>query len=53
MKGISIGGVAGGASSAARLRRLDDDAELIFERDEHSSFTICSLLDQLEVSMIA
>lgn len=30
---VIIGGVAGGASAAARLRRLDEDAEIIlFER---------------------
>lgn len=29
MKVIIVGGVAGGASCAARLRRLDEDAEII------------------------
>ncbi|WP_286677852.1 FAD-dependent oxidoreductase, partial [Candidatus Aquicultor secundus] len=39
-----VGGVAGGASAAARLRRLDEDAEIIlFEKDEHISFANCGL----------
>lgn len=43
-KTLIIGGVAGGASAAARLRRLDEDAEIIlFERDEHISFANCGL----------
>jgi len=33
-KVLIVGGVAGGASAAARLRRLDEDVEIImFERD--------------------
>lgn len=41
---IIIGGVAGGASTAARLRRLDEKAEIImFERDEFISFANCGL----------
>jgi CoA-disulfide reductase len=41
---IIVGGVAGGASAAARLRRLDENAEIImFERDEHISFANCGL----------
>lgn len=41
---LIIGGVAGGASAAARLRRLDETAEIImFERDEHISFANCGL----------
>ncbi|MBP2633678.1 MAG: CoA-disulfide reductase [Firmicutes bacterium] len=41
---LIIGGVAGGASAAARLRRLDERAEIImFERDEHISFANCGL----------
>lgn len=44
MKVLIIGGVAGGASAAARLRRLDEDAEIIlFEKDEHISFANCGL----------
>ena len=41
---IIIGGVAGGATAAARLRRLDEKAEIImFERGEHISFANCGL----------
>lgn len=41
---LIVGGVAGGASAAARLRRLDESAEIImFERDEHISFANCGL----------
>ncbi|MDO5037469.1 MAG: FAD-dependent oxidoreductase [Tissierellia bacterium] len=44
MKYIIIGGVAGGASAAARLRRLEEDAEIIlFERGEYISFANCGL----------
>lgn len=44
MKLLVIGGVAGGASAAARLRRLDESAEItILERGEHVSFSNCSL----------
>lgn len=43
-KVVIIGGVAGGASAAARLRRLDEEAEIIlFERDEYISFANCGL----------
>jgi CoA-disulfide reductase len=43
-KVLIVGGVAGGASSAARLRRLDETAEIIlFERDEYISFANCGL----------
>ncbi|MVO98773.1 FAD-dependent oxidoreductase [Paenibacillus lutrae] len=43
-KVIIIGGVAGGASAAARLRRLDETAEIIMlERGEHISFANCGL----------
>ena len=43
-KVIIVGGVAGGASAAARLRRLDENAEIImFERDEFISFANCGL----------
>ncbi|MDF2557882.1 MAG: NAD(FAD)-dependent dehydrogenase [Bacillales bacterium] len=43
-KVLIVGGVAGGASAAARLRRLDENAEIImFERDEHISFANCGL----------
>lgn len=41
---LIIGGVTGGASAAARIRRLDADASItIFERGEHVSFSNCSL----------
>lgn len=43
-KVLIVGGVAGGASAAARLRRLDENMEIImFERDEHISFANCGL----------
>ena len=43
-KVIIIGGVAGGASAAARLRRLDEHAEIVmFERGEYISFANCGL----------
>lgn len=41
---IIIGGVAGGASAATRLRRLDEEAEIIVvERGPHVSFANCGL----------
>ena len=41
---LIVGGVAGGASAAARIRRLDETAEIImFERGEHVSFSNCCL----------
>ncbi|MGI5839556.1 MAG: CoA-disulfide reductase [bacterium] len=44
MKVLVVGGVAGGASAAARIRRLDEDSEIIlFERGEHVSFANCGL----------
>ena len=45
MKKILItGGVAGGASFAARMRRLDETAEIImFERGDFISFANCGL----------
>ena len=44
MKVLIVGGVAGGASAAARLRRLDENAEIIiFEKGEHISFANCGL----------
>ncbi|MGI6004960.1 MAG: FAD-dependent oxidoreductase [Christensenellales bacterium] len=44
MKTVIVGGVAGGASAAARLRRLDEHARMIlFERGEHISFANCGL----------
>lgn len=44
MKTIIIGGVAGGASAAARLRRLDEACEIvILERGDFISFANCGL----------
>ncbi|MCC0717864.1 CoA-disulfide reductase [Clostridioides sp. ZZV14-6105] len=41
---IIVGGVAGGASTAARLRRLDEKAQIImFEKGEYISFANCGL----------
>jgi len=44
MKYLVIGGVAGGATVAARLRRLDEDAQIVlFERGEYVSYANCGL----------
>ena len=44
MKYIIVGAVAGGASTAARLRRLDEHAEIvIFERGAYISYANCGL----------
>jgi len=44
LKVVVVGGVAGGASAAARLRRLNEDAEIImFEKGEYISFANCGL----------
>ena len=44
MKTVIIGGVAGGASCAARLRRLDESAQIVvLERGEYVSFANCGL----------
>ena len=44
MKLVIIGGVAGGASAAARARRLSEDAEIVlFERGPDVSFANCGL----------
>jgi NADPH-dependent 2,4-dienoyl-CoA reductase/sulfur reductase-like enzyme/rhodanese-related sulfurtransferase len=41
---LIIGGVAGGATAAARARRIDENAEIIvFERGEYISFANCGL----------
>lgn len=43
-KVLIIGGVAGGASTAARLRRVDESAEIVmFERGKYISFANCGL----------
>ena len=44
MKVVIIGGVAGGATAAARLRRLDEKAEIVvFERSGYISYANCGL----------
>ena len=44
MKYIIIGGVAGGATAAARIRRIDEHAEIVlFEKGEHISYANCGL----------
>jgi NADPH-dependent 2,4-dienoyl-CoA reductase/sulfur reductase-like enzyme/rhodanese-related sulfurtransferase len=44
MKLLIVGGVAGGASAAARARRLSEDAEIVLlERGDHISFANCGL----------
>lgn len=44
MKVVIVGGVAGGASTAARLRRLDEQAEIVvLERGEQVSYANCGL----------
>ena len=41
---LIVGGVAGGASCAARLRRLDEQAEIVvFEKGPYPSFANCGL----------
>ncbi|MEG1450949.1 MAG: pyridine nucleotide-disulfide oxidoreductase, partial [Cetobacterium sp.] len=43
-KVLIVGGVAGGASTATRLRRLDETLEIImFEKGEYISFANCGL----------
>ena len=44
MKVVIVGGVAGGATAAARIRRLDENAEiLVFERSGYVSYANCGL----------
>ena len=44
MKIVIVGGVAGGATAAARIRRLDEQAEIIvFERSGYISYANCGL----------
>lgn len=44
MKVVIVGGVAGGATAAARLRRLDEKAEIVvFERSHYISYANCGL----------
>ena len=43
-KVVVIGGVAGGASAAARIRRIDEEVQIImFERGPDVSFSNCGL----------
>ncbi|GAE44032.1 CoA-disulfide reductase [Mesobacillus boroniphilus JCM 21738] len=43
-KVVIVGGVAGGATTAARLRRLDEQTEIVMiERGEYISFANCGL----------
>lgn len=44
MKVVIVGGVAGGATAAARIRRLDEQAEItVFERSGYVSYANCGL----------
>ena len=44
MKVVIVGGVAGGATAAARIRRLDEYAEItVFERSGYISYANCGL----------
>ena len=44
MKVVIVGGVAGGATAAARIRRLDEQAEIVvFERSGYISYANCGL----------
>ncbi|MDR2948822.1 MAG: FAD-dependent oxidoreductase [Prevotella sp.] len=44
MKVLIVGGVAGGATTAARLRRMDENAQIVlFERGEYVSYANCGL----------
>lgn len=44
MKYVIVGGVAGGGSAAARIRRLDENAEImIYEKGPNTSFSNCCL----------
>ena len=44
MKVIILGGVAGGATAAARIRRLDEHAEItVYERSGYISYANCGL----------
>ena len=44
MKYLIVGGVAGGATAAARIRRLTEDAKIvIFDKGEYISYANCGL----------
>ena len=41
-KTVIVGGVAGGATTAARLRRMDEQAQIVlFERGKYISYANC------------
>lgn len=49
MKVLIVGGVAGGASCAARLRRVDESAEIVLlERGPYASYANCRLPYHIE-----
>ena len=51
VKVVIVGGVAGGATAAARIRRLDEQAEIVvFERSGYISYANCGLPYFLPVS---
>ena len=44
MKYVIVGGVAGGATAAARIRRVDEGSDIVlFERGAHISYANCGL----------
>ena len=50
MKIVIVGGVAGGATAAARIRRLDEQAQIIvFERSGYVSYAIADFHIILEM----
>lgn len=50
MRHVIIGGVAGGATAAARIRRISENDEIIlFEKGEYISYANCGLLTISEV----
>ena len=54
MKYVIVGGVAGGVGAAARLRRLDEKAEIVmFDKGPHVSYSNCSLPYRLSTGLTA
>ena len=50
MKVVIVGGVAGGATAAARIRRLDENAEVVvFERSGYVSYANCGRSEERRV----
>ena len=44
MRVVTVGGVAGGASAAARIRRLDEHAQIVMiERSGYVSYANCEI----------